>query len=360
MAITASGAVSFSDLRTEFVGGASAISFSSLYRGGATIRANAGNNSSTNLAANVPASGAINFTNFYGAAKGFRKTYTSGATDQDLSTIFGSDWGENYPKEVVINAGVTIGATSTSNEALEVNSGGVGTITITNNGTIIGAGGAAGAAGGDAFEASVACTLVNNGTISAGGGGGGAGGTGGNGQTSTTTTTTITDFQHPVYGGTTDAQFNDEQGSWTYRWGGTVISYPQCSACYQAGYTYSVGAYKRGSGGTYHYEITRTGPSTTTTNTDGTTGGAGGVGAGYNQNVAAGSTASTATSPAGTGGTGGTGGGLGASGAQGATGANGNHTNGAVGAVGGAAGVYIRGVSNVTLTQNGTVHGSTA
>ena len=153
MAIASSGAVSFSDLRTEFVGGSAAISFSSLYRGGATIRANAGNNSSTNLAASVPTSGAINFTNFYGAAKGFRKTYSSGATDQDLSTVFGSDWGENYPKEVIINAGVTIGATSTSNEALEVNSGGVGQITITNNGTIIGAGGAAsGGAGGDAFD----------------------------------------------------------------------------------------------------------------------------------------------------------------------------------------------------------------
>ena len=83
-------------------------------------------------------------------------------------------------------AGVELGATSTSEEALEVPAGGAGSITITNNGTLSGAGGAAGGgAGGDAFEAAVACTLVNNGLIRAGGGGGGQGGTGGNGSYST-------------------------------------------------------------------------------------------------------------------------------------------------------------------------------
>ena len=56
-------------------------------------------------------------------------------------------------------------------------------MTITNNGTLSGAGGAAGSAGGDAFQADVACTLINNGTIRAGGGGGGAGGAGGSGGT---------------------------------------------------------------------------------------------------------------------------------------------------------------------------------
>ena len=50
-------------------------------------------------------------------------------------------------------------------------------MTITNNGTLSGAGGAAnGGAGGDAFEADVACIFINNGTIRAGGGGGGQGG----------------------------------------------------------------------------------------------------------------------------------------------------------------------------------------
>ena len=58
---------------------------------------------------------------------------------------------------------------------------------------------AGGNAGGDAFRGNdVACTLINNGTIRAGGGGGGAGGsggtggTGGGGQFTTTSTSTST------------------------------------------------------------------------------------------------------------------------------------------------------------------------
>ena len=83
MAIAASGAVSLADFRTEFVGGSSAISLGDLYRGGSHIRAKAGNNTATNLAASVPTSGTIDFADFYSQAKGFRKTYTSGATNQE-------------------------------------------------------------------------------------------------------------------------------------------------------------------------------------------------------------------------------------------------------------------------------------
>ena len=91
-------------------------------------------------------------------AKGFRKTYTSGAaTNQNASSVFGDDYGVNYPKEIVINSGVELGATGTrSEEALQINSGLSGTMTITNNGTRLGAGGAAGGnAGGDAFRAAM-------------------------------------------------------------------------------------------------------------------------------------------------------------------------------------------------------------
>ena len=121
-------------------------------------------------------------TNFRSTAKGFRKTYTATATNQNASSVFGDDYGVNYPKEIVINSGVELGATGTGEEALQINSGLSGSMTITNNGTLSGAGGSAnGGAGGDAFEANVACTLINNGTIRAGGGGGGRGGSGGRG-----------------------------------------------------------------------------------------------------------------------------------------------------------------------------------
>ena len=99
---------------------------------------------------------------------------------------------------------------------------------------------------------------------------------------------------------------------------------------------------------------------TNTTYTSGGGGGAGGRGQGYNHGSQNGSGGSAGGTNAGSGGTGGSGGGYGASGATGNTGANGNHTNGSGGSGGGAAGKYIRGLSNVTFTNNGTVQGGTA
>lgn len=360
MAIAASGAVSFSDLRTEF-SGAGAISFSDLYRGGTLVKGNAGNNTATNLAASVPASGAINFTNFRGAAKGWRKTFASGATNQNASTIFGSDYGVNYPKEIVINSGVTLGATSTSEEALEINSGGIGSITVTNNGTLIGAGGASGAAGGDAFEALVSCTFVNNGFVYAGGGGGGNGGAGGNGSFTSTTNQawtgniTMTHWALATSGGA--------NGKIAINWNGSV-AVPGWKTPSGGQYTYGGWTYTRGS---YYYSpqddqdqyrVSRS--QTTTSSTSGGSGGSGGVGAGYNQSAAAGGSGASGGTNAGAGGTGGTGGGYGASGSSGNSGANGNASNGASGGSGGAGGKYIRGLSFVTFTNNGTVAGGTA
>ena len=71
MAIPSSGAVSFSDLRTEFVGGSAAISISSLYRGGSNIRTKASNNNGVNLAASVPTSGTITLTTLEAQQKRF-------------------------------------------------------------------------------------------------------------------------------------------------------------------------------------------------------------------------------------------------------------------------------------------------
>ena len=346
MAIAASGAVSFSDLRTEF-SGAGAISFSDLYRGGTLIKSNAANNTATNLAASVPASGAINFTNFRGAAKGWRKTFASGATNQNASTIFGSDYGVNYPKEIVINSGVTLGATSTSEEALEINSGGIGSITVTNNGTLIGAGGAAGADGGDAFEALVSCTFVNNGFVYAGGGGGGLGGSGGQGSTNVLT----------YYFSYNESYIwkDHQEDNWAYyKWaGGGQVNIPRGTTVHN---------------GHYRGSVVDSGPNpaffrigrNVTSYFNGGSGGSGGVGAGYNQSAAAGGSGASGGTNAGAGGAGGTGGGYGASGSNGNSGANGNSSNGAAGGSGGAGGKYIRGLSFVTFTNNGTVAGGTA
>lgn len=423
MAIAATGAVSMSDLRAEFVGGSAAISFSSLYRGGSHIRQKAGNNTSTNLAASVPTSGAINYTNFRSTAKGFRKTYTSGATNQNASSVFGDDYGVNYPKEIVINSGVELGATSTGEEALQINSGLSGTMTITNNGTLSGAGGSAnGGAGGDAFEANVACTLINNGTIRAGGGGGGRGGNGGTGGTGGQGRSTYTNYgswTNNTYPGGWGSTLNvlPHAGSVQVRNasvnGGSIVSvqirasnystilgsaYGSSGYAYYAGPSASNAYYIHGAasnsngdprgftGGSYQYRSVSTGTNYHNGGSGGGggAGGNGGRGQGYNHgkqngsggsggaNGSGGGTNAGSGGRGGTGGTGGNGGtygnggGNGASGATGNSGGNGNHTNGsggsggAGGSSGGAAGKYIRGLSNVTFTNNGTVQGGTA
>lgn len=92
---------------------------------------------------------------------------------------------------VTVNSGVVIGATSTSGYAFDTGTFPAGSVlTITNNGMIVGAGGAgggggtcknsphiatAGAAGGTAFHAQLPLRLTNNGSIWGGGGGGGGG-----------------------------------------------------------------------------------------------------------------------------------------------------------------------------------------
>ena len=100
MAIAASGAVSLEDFRTEFVGGSSAVSRGDLYRGGSHIRAKAGNNSATNLAASVPTSGTIDFNDFYSTAKAFRYTYTSGATTKMRPTFLARTTASITPKKL--------------------------------------------------------------------------------------------------------------------------------------------------------------------------------------------------------------------------------------------------------------------
>lgn len=136
MTIQASGAISFADLRTEYnTGSNTAISMADYYRGGSLVRSLAGNSNATNRSANVPTSGAFSLSSFYSQEKAFEKVFSANATDQNASTIFGSDYTVNYPKRIVVNSGVTVSG-STGTDALQYPSGATGTLTITNNGTI--------------------------------------------------------------------------------------------------------------------------------------------------------------------------------------------------------------------------------
>ena len=426
MAIPSSGqSLSFSALRTEFVGGSSAISLGDLYRGGSNILKKAGDNQATNLAASVATSGSLDVSDYYDQAKGFTFTYSttflsgSSGTDQNVSTLFGDDYDVNYPKNVVIPSGITLGSNNTAEYGLEVDSGGAGTITITNNGNIIGAGGAGGSAGaagtggaggaggngsagGDAVKAAVACTIINNGSILAGGGGGAAGGGGGLGGALQQQQQT-TGQQGPTYyaggyatqqyiwqgifqqgfGNPIGAQANWGPGNPDGIVGTTASSHPRYIPGLAGQTSFTFGQYTYYRGGyrganqfnTFNalYNIYRQFPQSQQTQVAGhagAAGGAGGLGRGFNNQPGGDSGASGGSGTTGqagnggNGGTGGDGGGYGQAGAAGQAGQAGTNssTNGsAAGSAGsaGAAGNYIEGFSNVTFTNNGTVAGGT-
>ena len=175
MPLQSSGSISLQQIASEF-GDSAPHSLSEFYAGGSAGVTSGG-------APNVPSSGEISFDDFYGAANQVIVTLSSSENNVNVSSKFGSNFSSAIPKLLVINSGVELGATSTSNYALQVPSGMGGTLTIQNAGTISGAGGDGststsnnGGTGGTAlFIASSNVTVTNTGTIRGGGGGGGKG-----------------------------------------------------------------------------------------------------------------------------------------------------------------------------------------
>jgi len=472
MALTGSGAISFANIRDEFSPGSNtSVSLSDYYRQGSKIRAKAGDNNATHLASGVPTSGALALSDYHGTGRGFQFIISSTTTNQNASTIFGDDYDLDYPKIIKVNSGVTVGASNTSNYAINVPSGAAGAVTIENAGSILGAGGAAnGGTGGDAIFAGSSCTVTNTGTIASGGGGGGNGGAGGSGVVEINASlNNFTDEGGTPYGGGNTP--NNDVPSWfsqyggshdlngqgvvgDRKWGGINGNAPQsgavnvswglfttstsfrgslanrgpfyCSfqlgtagtytltsatitstygsgygspqinistsnssasqgqggATYTGGQTmnlsadttyYLVGSLSNISGGTnlYYNNFDFSFSLKVNSITSGGSAGAGGAGAGYNQSAGSGASGGSAGGEnAGAGGAGGNGGALGAAGSNGTSGGNGSGdsisfpssapTNGGGATSGGAAGKYINGISNVTLSNSGTVAGNTA
>ena len=173
MPLQSSGTITLAQIGSEF-NDSQPHSLSEFYVGGSAGVTSGG-------APNVPSSGTISMSQFYDAANQVTVTISSGATNQNVSTLFGSNFSSAIPKVLVINSGVELGATSLSNYALQVPSGMGGTLNIQNAGTISGAGGdgSSSGSGGDGgtalFIASSNVTVTNTGTIRGGGGGGGRG-----------------------------------------------------------------------------------------------------------------------------------------------------------------------------------------
>ena len=195
-ALQSSGAISLSDIRAEFVGGSSSISLQDLLKGSAggnsIVRAKASNNAGTDLAPNVPSSGAISFSNFYGSERAFAYVYSGSASNQSASSnVFGDDYAGNYKKRITINNG-TVNASGSKG----VDNNSSVTITLTGNGTFT-------AGSRDDFVSA----LQSNGTVRINfiGGFGGASGS---------------DIYHSDYGGGFNAKLtrsgNSFNLSWTY------------------------------------------------------------------------------------------------------------------------------------------------
>jgi hypothetical protein len=174
MALQESGAITLNDIAVEFEDTAPH-TLSEFY--GAAV--------------GIPTSGTISLSDFYGASNKYVVTIDTDTADVDLYAYAVADgWDESTPLEVVIDSGVYVYSTSTSNAAITASDTFTNGATIVNNGYIVGKGGAGGTAGnfsgpvyggnggdgGTALSTSVAISVDNtNGTI-AGGGGGGAGG----------------------------------------------------------------------------------------------------------------------------------------------------------------------------------------
>ena len=396
MALTSSGSININAIVGEF-GGSAPHALSEYYRNGGEVPANN---------TNVPTSGEIKLSDFYGAVNEIQQTYNSNATNLNLATIFGSNWGTAVPKRVIINSGVTIGATG-SNYAINVPSGMGGTLIIDNSGNVQGYGGAAnGGVGGNAIHCTqTSGVTINNASgasIKSGGGGGGKGGTGGTGGNGGAGGAGG-NGRSSQYTGQVDQPYGNISGVCQSQHG----SWPN-GGYYQtvlAGYGYFGAFYRQNC---YRY-IIHNGGSGGAGGSSGGAGGAGGnggVGQGYNQSSGSGVTgvggssggggsngssgsngagnggAGGARGTGGTGGTGGNGGSFGNAGANGATGnqgatgatgssgTNGNFTNGASGSsgsagsagssgqAGGAAGYYIYNRNSITFNNSGTVAGN--
>ena len=179
MPLPSSGTITLTQIQTEF-GGSAPTNLTEYYRGGAYVTSNN---------TNVPTSGAISLTNFYGATGQFAFTISSNQVNANLRALaVSAGWDQSAPVVATVASNVYISSNSTGTPALTVNGSFPAGVQLVNNGGIIGMGGAGairgistrdGAPGGTAIAASVAISITNNGSVAGGGGGGGAGAVGG-------------------------------------------------------------------------------------------------------------------------------------------------------------------------------------
>lgn len=186
MALPSSGPLAFTNIQTEF-GGTNPIGLNEYYRGGGLVPI-----SSTTTT--IPSSGTIAANNFYGTANRVDVPLTISSPTYNYDVYTQAVASPAYVSgkanvNVTVSPGVQVGSTSTGAYAMLVPSSFSpgDTVTIVNNGTIVGAGGGGGpaifaanpgnpgAGGGNALYVNRPTTIQNNSVIGGGGGGGGGG-----------------------------------------------------------------------------------------------------------------------------------------------------------------------------------------
>lgn len=168
MALPVSGPLSLASIQSEF-GGSSPISLSEYYRGGSYVTTN---NS------NVPSSGIIRISNFYGAVKQFAFTLTGTLNQANLRSLAVA-YGWNGTDAVLCTNNALISSSTTGAAGLTIDGSFPNGVILVNNNYITGMGGnggsygQSGGAGGTAVAIGTAVSITNN-SVFAGGGGGGA------------------------------------------------------------------------------------------------------------------------------------------------------------------------------------------
>ena len=295
------------------------------------------------VASEIPASGTITIKDFYGASNAYSFTMASGDIQEaNIRSLAVADgWDEDVPLIVTINSGTTLYSRSTSTGGAIVSGSFPNGVTILNSGAITGMGGSAGQNGGPALQITTSdnVTVTNNsGAFIAGGGGGGAatGGGGGAGQSLPNVAGPAARSVSTTYSSCGSVTFGCSEG-------GTVTA--SCCGPSVATITYAAG----GNQGAY------AGPGGTTTGSSGSCIGSG-TGGGPPPCTVSGVTINYGGVIVATG-FGGTGGSI-LSASENVTNSGGGWGAAGTGSGAGAGGAAITG-TYATLTNNGTIYGST-
>ena len=282
------------------------------------------------------------FSEWYGAAREYALALASDVSNIDVRALAIADgWDGNEPLAINVNSGTTVYSTSISTAGMLIAGSFPNGITINNSGAITGRGGSAGQDGGDAVEITTtdSVTITNNsGAFIAGGGGGGSstGGGGGAGQSLPNTAGPAASSSNVTYSSCGSVTFGCSEG-------GNVVA--SCCGPSVATITYAAG----GNQGAY------AGPGGTTTGSSGSCVGSG-TGGGPPPCTVSGVTINYGGAIVATG-YGGTGGSI-LSASENVTNSGGGWGAAGTGSGAGAGGAAITG-TYATLTNNGTIYGST-